>query len=69
MNLSDPIALITDPAKSAGNPDNPTITAGFTRAVPRPRHEKVNLDQRLGEVFISVHADLSRPERSTTSRA
>src|SRR5436190_4209849 len=29
-DLSDPIALITDPAKSANNPDNPTITAGFT---------------------------------------
>ena len=29
-DLSDPIALITDPAKSAGNPDNPTMTAGFT---------------------------------------
>ena len=29
-DLSDPITLITDPAKSANNPDNPTITAGFT---------------------------------------
>ena len=29
-DLSDPITLITDPAKSAGNPDNPTLTAGFT---------------------------------------
>jgi len=29
-DLSDPIALITDPAKSVGNPDNPTMTAGFT---------------------------------------
>jgi hypothetical protein len=29
-DLSDPVALITDPAKSANNPDNPTITAGFT---------------------------------------
>jgi hypothetical protein len=29
-DLSDPIALITDPAKSANNPNNPTITAGFT---------------------------------------
>jgi hypothetical protein len=29
-DLSDPITLITDPAKSAGNPDNPTMTAGFT---------------------------------------
>ena len=29
-DLSDPVALITDPVKSANNPDNPTITAGFT---------------------------------------
>jgi hypothetical protein len=29
-DLSDPITLITDPAKSAGNPDNPAMTAGFT---------------------------------------
>jgi hypothetical protein len=29
-DLSDPISLITDPAKSANNPDNPAITAGFT---------------------------------------
>lgn len=29
-DLSDPIALITDPAKSLDNPDNPTLTAGFT---------------------------------------
>lgn len=29
-DLSDPITLITDPAKSADNPNNPTITAGFT---------------------------------------
>jgi heme peroxidase len=29
-DLSDPIGLITDPAKSARNPDNPAITAGFT---------------------------------------
>jgi Animal haem peroxidase len=29
-DLSDPITLITDPAKSANNPDNPSITAGFT---------------------------------------
>ncbi|HEX2362386.1 MAG TPA: heme peroxidase family protein [Jiangellaceae bacterium] len=29
-DLSDPIALITDPAKSANNPNNPTMTAGFT---------------------------------------
>ncbi|MGH2750345.1 MAG: peroxidase family protein [Actinomycetota bacterium] len=29
-DLSDPIALITDPAKSIDNPDNPTMTAGFT---------------------------------------
>src|SRR5215210_5568145 len=29
-DLSDPIALITDPAKSANNLDNPAITAGFT---------------------------------------
>jgi hypothetical protein len=29
-DLSDPITLITDPAKSINNPDNPTITAGFT---------------------------------------
>ncbi|MEJ7744340.1 MAG: hypothetical protein WKF73_18455 [Nocardioidaceae bacterium] len=29
-DLSDPIALITDPAKSADNPNNPTLTAGFT---------------------------------------
>src|SRR5687768_14799256 len=29
-DLSDPITLITDPAKSANNPDNPELTAGFT---------------------------------------
>jgi hypothetical protein len=29
-DLSDPIALITDPSKSIHNPDNPTMTAGFT---------------------------------------
>ena len=29
-DLSDPITLITDPAKSVNNPDNPTMTAGFT---------------------------------------
>jgi hypothetical protein len=29
-DLSDPISLITDPAKSVNNPDNPAITAGFT---------------------------------------
>jgi Animal haem peroxidase len=29
-DLSDPIALITDPTKSLNNPDNPAITAGFT---------------------------------------
>lgn len=29
-DLSDPITLITDPAKSTNNPDNPAITAGFT---------------------------------------
>jgi heme peroxidase len=29
-DLSDPITLITDAAKSAGNPNNPSITAGFT---------------------------------------
>ncbi len=29
-DLSDPITLITDPAKSANNPDNPALTAGFT---------------------------------------
>ena len=29
-DLSDPITLITDPAKSANNPNNPTMTAGFT---------------------------------------
>jgi hypothetical protein len=28
-DLSDPVTLITDPAKSVNNPDNPTITAGF----------------------------------------
>jgi len=28
--LSDPIALIADPTKSLNNPDNPTLTAGFT---------------------------------------
>lgn len=27
---SDPVALITDPAKSAHNPNNPTLTAGMT---------------------------------------
>ena len=29
-DLSDPVSLVTDPAKSARNPDNPRITAGFT---------------------------------------
>src|SRR5215216_6777134 len=29
-DLSDPVILVTDPAKSAANPDNPIITAGFT---------------------------------------
>ncbi|MGH2700918.1 MAG: peroxidase family protein [Actinomycetota bacterium] len=29
-DLSDPIALITDPTKSINNPDNPATTAGFT---------------------------------------
>jgi hypothetical protein len=29
-DLSDPITLITDPAKSAHNPDNTELTAGFT---------------------------------------
>jgi hypothetical protein len=29
-DLSDPISLITDPAKSAENPDNPNMPAGFT---------------------------------------
>jgi hypothetical protein len=29
-DLSDPITLVTDPAKSARNPDNPAVTAGFT---------------------------------------
>ncbi|MGI0130949.1 MAG: peroxidase family protein, partial [Thermoplasmata archaeon] len=29
-DLSDPIALITDPGKSLHNPNNPTMTAGFT---------------------------------------
>jgi hypothetical protein len=29
-DLSDPITLITDPAKSLDNPNNPTIRAGFT---------------------------------------
>jgi hypothetical protein len=29
-DVSDPISLITDPAKSINNPDNPRITAGLT---------------------------------------
>jgi len=29
-DLSDPITLIPDPAKSANNPDNPSTPAGFT---------------------------------------
>ncbi|MER7072485.1 heme peroxidase family protein [Terrabacter sp. NPDC000476] len=29
-DLSDPVTLITDPAKSVRNPNNPTMTAGFT---------------------------------------
>ena len=29
-DLSDPVTLITDPAKSAHNPNNPALTAGFT---------------------------------------
>lgn len=28
-DLSDPITLITNPAKSVNNPDNPRMTAGF----------------------------------------
>jgi hypothetical protein len=50
-DLSDPITLVTDPAKSVNNPNNPTIAAGFTflgqfldrakrslrRAAPLPR--------------------------------
>ena len=29
-DLSDPVTLVTDPAKSLTNPNNPAITAGFT---------------------------------------
>ena len=29
-DLSDPVSLITDPAKSVNNPDNPSSTAGLT---------------------------------------
>jgi hypothetical protein len=29
-DLSDPVSLITDPAKSVNNPDNPAMSAGFT---------------------------------------
>src|SRR4029453_16059211 len=29
-DLSDPITLITDPAKNQNNPNNPTLTAGMT---------------------------------------
>ena len=29
-DLRDPIALVTDPAQSANNPNNPSLTAGFT---------------------------------------
>lgn len=29
-DLSDPITLITDPAKSSNNPNNPALTAGMT---------------------------------------
>src|SRR5215207_4877315 len=29
-DLSDPIALITDPSESVHNPNNPALTAGFT---------------------------------------
>jgi hypothetical protein len=29
-DLSDPVTLITDPAKSVNNPNNPAMTAGFT---------------------------------------
>jgi hypothetical protein len=29
-DLSDPVTLVTDPAKSVNNPNNPTSTAGFT---------------------------------------
>ena len=29
-DLSDPIALIVDPALNVGNPNNPAMTAGFT---------------------------------------
>ena len=29
-DLSDPVTLITDPAKSVHNPNNPHLTAGFT---------------------------------------
>jgi hypothetical protein len=31
-DLSDPITLITDPAKSVNNPNNPTLTAGSLSA-------------------------------------
>src|SRR5215212_3381298 len=39
--LSDPIALITNPALSVDNPDNPRLSAGMTfpRAVPGPRYD------------------------------
>src|SRR4051794_14979271 len=29
-DLTDPVALVTDPAKSVNNPDNPALSAGFT---------------------------------------
>ena len=47
-DLSDPITLITDPAKSVNNPDNPTLSAGF-----RPR-----LDTHLRPRRIVHHVDL-----------
>ena len=40
-DLSDPVTLITDPAKSAHNPNNPTLHGGVhvPGPVPRSRHD------------------------------
>src|SRR2546421_12508040 len=35
-DLSDPVTLITDPAKNAHNPENPPLAPGFTLPGPFP---------------------------------
>ena len=52
-DLSDPVTLITDPAKSAHNPDDPSLTAGFTFLGQFLDHL-----ERAGESTITVAAAL-----------